>query len=130
MPNTATTETRDGMSPLIDHMLQTASRYAELLDGTAPEADLEDLIAWTDDDRLLFEDPGQARLSVLLAETFLAMSENVHAEGDRALGGELTREKAQMYVNIAGSLRKAASLSGVARMTLWRAINVEAGCVA
>jgi hypothetical protein len=119
------TETRDAMSPLVDFMLQTASRNAELLDYVPQEATLDDLVAWTEDEMLLFADEGQARLSVLLAEALVAMSEEVHAADDRALGGSLTREKAELYVRIAGSLRKASSLTGIARTTLWRAINQE-----
>ncbi len=121
------TETRDGLSPLIDFLVQTASRQPALLEQEAPEASFDDLVAWTEEEALIFDDPGQARLSVMLAEALTAMSEHVHAPADRvlSLSGFLTRDKAELYIKMAGSLRKAEQLTGIARSTLWRAIHQE-----
>ena len=110
------------LDKLVGYMVQLVDSRPELLNGAVKEATPED---YHNEDVLVVEDEGQARLCVLLAEALMLMSQEVHPPSDRAVrvAPPFDVENVKVLKKVFGGLEKAAKATGVARTTLWRAVR-------
>jgi DNA-binding phage protein len=119
------TETRDGYSTLIDYLLMLQSRGTKALEYEPRKVIVEDYEEAEESERpVIVKSVAEARFSVLLAEALEAMSQDIHAEDDRAdTSAPLTTERAIILVKEFGGLRPAARATGISRSTFWRALK-------
>lgn len=112
------------LGTLEDYVLMMATRCPELMEEDLKPVTLNNLVR---DDALVVETEGQARLSMMLAEALLQMSEDLHEPGDRAsTDGGVTKEYAAVLVEEYDGIRPAARATGIPKTTLWRALKGEA----
>lgn len=119
-------DTRDGLSTLVDYVLQAAERNEKLTRHNAPNATVT---ALAQGEMLIVENQEQARLAVLLAEALTQMRADLFPEDADDLDEPLTYERALVLVKSEGGLRPAARAIGVSATTISRALRQKAAAV-
>ena len=116
----------DAWDILAKCVMQKARDHPSLLRFRPQVADVSALTR--DDGLLVVESVQDARMCVLVAEGLLAMSELIHAPGDRAdipsEVPELTPARAIALKKEHGSYRATAAATGINRQALWRAVKI------